>query len=552
MRVLAWLWYPLSLAIIAIFGWLKLEQPFFRDQAMHHWVTRQMLEGAVLYRDAWDVKQPAIFLFHAVAVPLFESSPRGVHLLELCWMLLFAAAMMLLLRSYFRQQWLSAVAPLTFLAPYFAFLDPYAQSQAEGLAGLPLFLCAWVLWRAAGSDRNRVALALAAGVAAGVATAFKHILAPIPVTFVLIATWFALRPPRSGTPAQVLARLWLPFAAGVVAVWGTLFLWSAVTGGFDWFFWTNFQWPLENLEIGDKGSPARLIESTAVFIATLAPWLVLALATVGGLFRVAEPKLTHLMWGWLAAGFFVIFIQPTSWWAYHFILLYPPMGVLATRGIDRIVSGLLDRTLLSQGMATALAMLIVVLPLLSLLRPVGETARQVNQAFFVQHSGGEGFRRNSSPTYAAIAEVADRLRMKPPGRLYVVDDLNLTLIANREVGLPVSGQWLAALQLPQRWQHIPDQLLADPPEFFFIERRLAKAFAARYPALMAMLEQDYALDLEVPFGRLYERRPPVPALPPPGATPEPLQAPSGAAPGASPVVPAPPPAEAPTPARPPH
>lgn len=539
MGAIALLWYPLALALIAIAGVLKLEHPFGRDQAIHHWMALRMMDGAVAYRDVWDVKQPAILAFHSLAIALFGPTVRAVHLLELIWMLVLAVLIMVLLRGYFRHRWLSAAAAVAAIVPYFAFAEDYSQTQVEIMVGLPFFLTAWCLWKASQTDRHTCTLAFAAGIAAGIGTAFKHILAPIPVAFALLAAWHLLRRPRPAPAMTSLGRLWVPFAAGVIAVWSGIALVFLFQGGFADFFWTNFVWPIENLAAGDPAPLSRLVEGAAVLVASTLPWLLLALATVDGVVRSNEPKFTSYLWTWIVAAAAALLLQRTSWWAYHFLLFYVPIGILGVRGIDRIVGALTTRANISPLAAMGLTALLVSLPLAGLARPLGEDARTLWKAFYVKHLDADGYRRQNFPVYAGAAAVADYLNAAGGDEtVYAIDDMTMVLLSHRNLALPVPGQWFAALKPVARWQDIPQRLEANPPRYFFLESRLATDFATRYPALMAVLERDYKVAVDVPFGRLYEK------LPPPAAstdTPAPVPdstAPETTTPDAlAPVVP---------------
>lgn len=545
MGAIALLWYPLALALIAIAGVLKLEHPFGRDQAIHHWMALRMMDGAVAYRDVWDVRQPAILAFHSLAIALFGPSVRAVHLLELIWMLVLAVLIMVLLRGYFRYRWLSAAAAVAAIVPYFVFAQDYSQTQVEIMVGLPFFLAAWCLWKASQTDRHTCVLSFAAGIAAGIGTAFKHVLAPIPVAFALLAAWHLLRRPRT-TPAMTsLGRLWIPFAAGVIVVWGAISLIFLFQGAFAEYFWTNFIWPIGNLAISNPAPMFRLIEGAAVLVASLTPWLLLALATLDGVVRSNEPKFTSFLWAWIVAAAVALLVQRTSWWSYHFLLFYVPIGILSVRGIDRIVGALAARANISPLAAMGLTALLVVLPIAGLARPLGEDARAQWKAFYVNHLDADGYRRQNFPIYADAAAVADYLNATGGNDpVYSIDDLTLILLSHRDIGQPVPGEWFAALTPVARWQDIPQRLEANPPRYFFIESRLAADFAALHPTLMAMLERDYKVAVDVPLGRLYEK------LPPPAAsTDTPAPVPDSAAPetttpdAPAPVVPSAPSSE---------
>ena len=91
-----------ALTVIAVAGGLKLAYPFSGDQALLATGGREVLHGAVLYRDFWDVKQPAIYLFYAVGGAIFGFSPFGLHLRELIYILVFAVVLQ-------RTSWLLAL-----------------------------------------------------------------------------------------------------------------------------------------------------------------------------------------------------------------------------------------------------------------------------------------------------------------------------------------------------------------------------------------------------------------------------------------------------------
>src|SRR5262245_62210941 len=53
-----------------------------RDQGVFAVIAREMLEGKVLYRDAWDIKPPGIYCVYALSRALLGSSMHAIRLLE--------------------------------------------------------------------------------------------------------------------------------------------------------------------------------------------------------------------------------------------------------------------------------------------------------------------------------------------------------------------------------------------------------------------------------------------------------------------------------------
>ena len=93
---------PLRWRAVVLAAGLCLALPFWGDQALFTVYARQIAQGAVLYRDIFDVKQPGIFLFYLLGGSLFGYTEIGIHLFELLYWLAFSAFAMVALRPYFR------------------------------------------------------------------------------------------------------------------------------------------------------------------------------------------------------------------------------------------------------------------------------------------------------------------------------------------------------------------------------------------------------------------------------------------------------------------
>jgi hypothetical protein len=76
------------LIIVAVLGLGHLAYPFGGDQALFVIGAWDLSQGAVLYRDFWDFKQPGIFAFYSAAGRLFGFDEVGIHAFELGWMLM--------------------------------------------------------------------------------------------------------------------------------------------------------------------------------------------------------------------------------------------------------------------------------------------------------------------------------------------------------------------------------------------------------------------------------------------------------------------------------
>jgi hypothetical protein len=496
------LWYGAALVAIAGLGALKLALPLHRDTALFLWTAAQMDAGAVLYVDVWDVKQPGIFLFNYLAGKLFGFTSLGVHAFELIWHVAFAAVVIAALRPSLRRAWFAAIAPFACLAGYYVYCEPHQQTQLELLVGLPLFVAAWltaIVWR---SGSARAFGFFGAGVAAGIATLFKHVLAPIPVAFLVAASVDLVRRGERNPARSLILQLWVPFASGVLLVWG---LTAAVfwrLGGLDAFLATMFVYPLQALDQVDTAPIGRFVVSWLIFAATLAPWLFYAAMALLRQGRAEEPPLFGRMALWLVVGVCVVAIQKSSWWTYHMLLLYAPVGVLAARGLDILIENLQRRH--GGGFPAMSLSALLVLPVVAALAfPAGETARRLSDALSAGKGGIEAYQRAVSVDYAHAADAAAFLEEHaPPGPIYVFGDPTILLLTGRPQAIPLQGSaW--GFFLPSQWRELPRDLRAARPVWIFLEASSRSLLEGRSQETLALLASNYHVVWDTPYGRWY-------------------------------------------------
>jgi hypothetical protein len=76
-----------SLCVTALAIMLVLTFDHGRDQAIYALVAREMLDGRMPYRDAFDFKPPGVFVVYALARALFGASQSGIRIFEALTML---------------------------------------------------------------------------------------------------------------------------------------------------------------------------------------------------------------------------------------------------------------------------------------------------------------------------------------------------------------------------------------------------------------------------------------------------------------------------------
>ena len=75
--------------IVGLIAALSLRDGFSGDQALFLIYSKAISNGAILYRDVWDIKQPAIIFFYLIGGKLFGFTEIGIHLLETIYWLGF-------------------------------------------------------------------------------------------------------------------------------------------------------------------------------------------------------------------------------------------------------------------------------------------------------------------------------------------------------------------------------------------------------------------------------------------------------------------------------
>lgn len=151
--------------------------PFGRDQSLYHYIGREMLHGAVPYRDAFDQKPPLIYVVHAVGIALFGPGQWVIRVFDLLAVALMGWACSRLMdgqlgggsagREHLARR--SCVAVCVSCTLYYVYFDYWDTAQVEVWEGL--FVILGLL--AAREVRNGRLAAFLGGACLGTAFLFK-------------------------------------------------------------------------------------------------------------------------------------------------------------------------------------------------------------------------------------------------------------------------------------------------------------------------------------------------------------------------------------------
>jgi len=211
-----------SAALVAYLGWRSLGWPLVHDAPLMHYVAWLISQGAVPYRDVFDMNLPGVYLLHWAVISLVGTDDLGWRLFDLAWL----AATCGLLWTYGRglgDRWARALSPALF-ALYHLSGGAWRVGQRDFL--LCAFLLAGALGVARSAEREGALFPLVwSGLALGAGLTVKPQSALYWLACAAAAGW-ALR--RS--PGRAMAGVAAVLAAGLVAP-VLAFGWVAWLGG---------------------------------------------------------------------------------------------------------------------------------------------------------------------------------------------------------------------------------------------------------------------------------------------------------------------------------
>lgn len=472
---------------VVVLGVLALWTPFSVDQALFVYGGRSLTEGGVLYRDFWDIKQPGIFFFYAAAGRLIGFAEPGIHLFELAWQLGLALTLAWLLRAAGGARAAVALAPLAAVGVYYGAAGSEQLTQVEALVGLPLALCLLAVLKL-GERRESAGWSLLLGASAAVVGAFKLAYLPLPAGFAALLAAERLR--RQGVRAAgALARIAGWSLVGVGAVWIPLLGYFAANHALPQLYWTSLGYPAEALREVAASPPERLVASLRWTLRAYLPLAPLVLLGLTSLWRGRRLLLARAVGVYLVFGLGLIAVQRWSWWEYHQVLLFPPLGLLAGLGLDRLLAARSARPWIRR-LVVGAALVLVLLPVADLALDSARRTRRLLAAASMDSDASLPIRLDAS--YLRMWEGTRFLRRRRarPGAIHVFGDPRLVLLSERRQAIAVHGH--AWNHFPERlWRRLPAELMAARPAWVYLSHFDRGVLRRHSPELLAFLTTEY-------------------------------------------------------------
>jgi len=478
------------LLLVAAFGITHIHDPFTGDQALYLIGAKEIAGGAVLYVDYWCDKQPGNYLFFLAGGTLFGFSEEGVHTFELLYLLLLAIVMIKILGPHFRHPWLAGLAPLSTIGVYYATVDPWLLTQLEMIVSFPILISLWLSSINPSSTKKSVILMILSGVFAGITVIFKLILAPIFPVVLLISSILFLRKKYMNLKETVLYRL-IPAALGVILILGIVSLWFWRHNALRELIWVAFVYPLKAVAENETAPFSRLLKYIIATGKICSLWLGLACVGLYRWIRTKHDMLTPVLFTWVASAALIVLAQRLSWWHYHFLLFYAPVGILGIGGVDELLRLCPKHprcARISKHMLVGGLVLLASIPSLWLWHKHVRT--WISERPFVDMVHKQAFQFKKSKTYENIW-YDTRFLVTPdaiPGPIYVFGDPTYLYLAGRTYSAPIHG-WTDFTR--ELWDKLYSQICLSSPPYIFVSDVYNEMIEGDSPRIKSWIERDY-------------------------------------------------------------
>jgi 4-amino-4-deoxy-L-arabinose transferase-like glycosyltransferase len=317
--------HRIILVVVAlVLGMTTLAYPRMgSDTSTFTYVAQTIVGGGMPYRDAWDLKAPAIFYVYAIPIALFGKSHVGVQAADVLWQLATALVLFAIAVRIYGRREIGLLAGVLYLFVYY-FESYWNMGQAEGFLTLPLALSMLWLLRALSDDRG-LSWSISAACVAG-ATLFKVPMGLMGVVMIAAAVTQG-RPGWKGSLRR-LSALALGFAAPlllcVIYFQAKGALWDLLT--------TQLLAGPQHALLNENGHYVGCMVDSLIWRVRFPLYTLglLSLAPVcSSVVRRQSLSLSEkLIWGWFAVGLLVLLMHG-EFLGYHFLPMFAPLAILS-------------------------------------------------------------------------------------------------------------------------------------------------------------------------------------------------------------------------------
>ena len=330
--------------------------PMGRDQGTFAWVGDVILRGGLPFRDAWEVKGPAIHYTYALAQWVFGRTLWGIRAFDLVFLMISSVALWRLLR-HFGSGLAARIGTLLFIFLYIR-QGYWSTAQADGWATMILILALYLVF-VPGQARNF--RWIAAGLLVGLATLYKFTY----LAFIVPVATYALGEPHPSL--RVAAGRVVVLVAACMFVLSLSLIWLALHGALKDFLEIQLQF---NATVYRLAHGRSLLEhlfrivNEFIFrphILVQLPFFSFGIVSV---WRTLRPFAMSLSVFFLVAVGVVVLQD--KYYGYHWTPVYVPLAIFTAMGItelERILTTQRVQTAMSPGLSRSwiLAMIILIM-----------------------------------------------------------------------------------------------------------------------------------------------------------------------------------------------
>ena len=490
--------------IVLGLGCVNLFYPLGIDQWVAMLGARSIGDGGTLYVDYWDNKQPALYYLIFWAGELFGYSEVSVHLMELMWMLAFAIVLMVTLRPMLENPWLSALAPVASIGVYYASAGVQQLSQLEIFIGFPVYVSLYTAWLAAQRPQCAVSASFIGGIAGGIVALFKLVYTPLVAVIWMFTVVWILR--REAQQLRNVVRITVAFVAGLLIPLGIVVLYFWHLGALEELLWTAFVYPREVFDVAPLASKTRLVTMSAFFMAYFAPWTIFAVIALLSWWRRRDNLAVSLHLCWLLVGCLLVYIQRFSWWGYHALIFFVPVGILAVFGLDQVFSYFRALRLKLKNLETVLAVVLLLPLCASLSAPFIQKSKKLISELLIKRAGVAEYHMAVEPRYRELRKDAHFLALRDalPGPIYVFGNPYLYWRTGRALPHALPGaSW--EYYLPQQITETLAAIKAQRVPYLFVEDHEDKLFYSN-TRIAKFISQHYVVHHVGDSGTWYQIR----------------------------------------------
>jgi len=466
------------LSIIAIIGTIKSFTILGGDQALFALIAQMFDAGGVLYQNLFDYKQPGVFMFYYLAGKISGWTDTDIHFFELGYWLIFSLILYFAIKQnklFYSVELSSSLFPLFAVGAYYCNATSFSLTQLEALINVPLFLIVWLLDRAYKNQGNLLITYFDIGLLMSIVILCKLVFAPIIASFVLIHFLFCIK--KKGLRNIFVSQLPPMIIGFVIPI--ALFVHYAITHDIEnLIIDIFFKIPAQVIGLDDQVRPERLWASIKWFAKEMLVFIILAII---GIFLITkkESHFFSMMVAWGVIGFIVIVIQKTSWWSYHFQLLYVPTALFSVLALDYLLYHLLTYA----GLNNSPYKNPIILIILALV--VYKQFNTLQRNIYSENYGGlrgYDYARKDALTVLQI--------LKEQDTIYVLGNPKKYLITSRYPELSTNG-WVLEYYLDYQWNNFYKEFKDKSPTYLFIDKEYEKLIPIKQPKLWDLINTVY-------------------------------------------------------------